>query len=140
MEDDMIAKFIDNPLNAMVFVEYAGPAGELGLADEDIIETTEPKSDEYEEYTCMKKEVKRIVHLDKTFSKFEMSQEDKCNLLCIGTERAGKSTLINEIFNLNFETIRPGTAGLFHDSVDVTFAAKDFNIGFNIFDFQGRAN
>ena len=88
----------------------------------------------------MKKEVKRIVHLDKTFSKFEMSQEDKCNLLCIGTERAGKSTLINEIFNLNFETISPGTAGLFHDSVDVTFAAKDFNIGFNIFDFQGRAN
>ena len=45
MEDDMIAKHIDNPLNAMVFVEYAGQAGELGLADEDILDATEPDSD-----------------------------------------------------------------------------------------------
>ena len=75
MEDDMIAKHIDNPLNAMVFVEYAGPEGELGLVDDDgdIYEADEPDSDGDFEYNYMKKGVKRIIHLDKTFSKFEIS-------------------------------------------------------------------
>lgn len=66
----------------------------------------------------------------------------KGNLICIGNSNIGKSSLLNLMFNLQFELNCTGSKGLFHQSVDVTFAAGDtLPMDVNVFDFQGeRAN
>ena len=76
------------------------------------------------------------MHIDRTFAKFEdQTSATACNLLCVGSPGGYKSTLLNELFMLNFEVPDSGSAKAFHDSIDVTFASKDVKLGFNVFDF-----
>ena len=45
----------------------------------------------------------------------------------------------NRLFRLNFEMMMEDkSCRAFHDSVDVIFASKDLDLGFNIFDFHGE--
>lgn len=79
------------------------------------------------------------MHLDSVFSKFTI--QGACNVLCVGREGIGKSTLLNDLFGFNFETstgiyneemltedheIYRSTdqCRLFHDSVDAIFASE----------------
>ena len=60
----------------------------------------------------------------------------KANLLCIGNANIGKSYFINEMFGLQFESNCQGSTGLFHQSVDVTFANSEvLPMDANVFDF-----
>ena len=58
-------------------------------------------------------------------------------LFCIGSPSCGKSSLLNKIFQVQFEVMEQDSVGLFHDSVDALFSSDDLPIGFNVFDFQG---
>ena len=89
------------------------------------------------------------MHLDHAFLKY--TNKVDCNLICIGEPGCFKSTLLNEVFGFNFETMGKNEmkCSMFHDSVDVTFASKDIKheragqkpLQFNVFDFQGsKAN
>ena len=58
----------------------------------------------------------------------------------MGDPKTFKSTLLNDIFGLEFEIIESEATGLFHDSVDVIFSSKALPIELNLFDFQGVTN
>ena len=124
IEDELLAKYLENPLNAMIFVEYKQDEPGFDVESESL------------------EEVKRVLHINKTFAKFEFcAARSTCNLLCIGSPGRGKSTLLNELFKLKFEVIEKESAKAFHDSIDVTFASKEVGLDFNVFDFQGiKAN
>ena len=85
--------------------------------------------------------VKRTLHVDRTFSKFE-NNNAKCNLLCVGYPGSGKSQFLNNLFKVSFEEVVDKSSNkAFHDSVDVVFAAKGVDLGLNVFDFHGvKAN
>ena len=102
-----MSKFLENPLNAMMFVQY---------------------DQRQEDFTsCEVSELRRTMHLDHTFLKY--TNKVDCNLICIGEPGALKSTLLNQVFGFKFETMsrEEKQCCMFHDSVDVTFASKDFN-------------
>ena len=61
-------------------------------------------------------------------------------LICVGQRLINKSSLLNTLFNVKFETLAKEAPGLFHDSVDIIFASKEFPTGFNVIDFNGQAN
>ena len=61
-------------------------------------------------------------------------------LICVGQRLINKSSLLNSLFNVNFETLATGAPVIFHDSVDVIFASREFATGFNVIDFNGQAN
>ena len=79
------------------------------------------------------------MHLDSVFPKFGI--QGASNVLCLGREGIGKSTLLNDLFGFNFETsigiyteemlqenyeIYRSThqCRIFHDSVDAIFASE----------------
>ena len=77
MDEELLDKYIENPLNPFMFVEYEQ-------------EVTE--------------EFKKILHIDRTFAKFEFQRSPAaCNLLCIGSPNGRKSTVLKSLFKLNFE-------------------------------------
>ena len=86
IEDELLAKYLENPLNAMIFVEYKQDEPGFDVESESL------------------EEVKRVLHINKTFAKFEFcAARSTCNLLCIGSPGRGKSTLLNDLFKLKFE-------------------------------------
>ena len=115
IEKEMMSKYLENPLNPMMFVEYDQSCEgfmQLDLSD--------PASN-----------VKRIMHIDKAYHKFDV--EGVCNVLSIGREGTRKSSLLNQVFGYQFETMMftydqkspSHQCRLFHDAVDVVFASKD---------------
>ena len=129
IEKVMMSKYLENPLNPMMFVEY--DQQQEGFIDAEV-DTT-----------------RRIMHLDKAFMKY--TRQVDCNLICIGEPGTMKSTLLNQVFGFKFEVMGtdPKQCRMFHDSVDVTFASKDIKhttnpnqqFELNVFDFQGdKAN
>lgn len=75
--------------------------------------------------------------MDPLYAKF---QDAVPNLLCMGDPKTFKSTLLNDIFGLEFEVMQEQATGLFHDSVDVIFSSNALPIELNLFDFQGATN
>ena len=57
-------------------------------------------------------------------------------MFSIGQKRIGKSTLLNNIFDSDFE-IWSNTP--LHDGIDVAFSSDEYELGFNLFDFHGDA-
>ena len=119
VQEMMLEKYLENPINPLMFVEY----------------------------NQEKVSFDRTIHCNRAYHKlrdnyFDKGVAAKGNLLCIGNSNIGKSTLLNKMFNLQFELNCAGSKGLFHQSVDVTFAAGDtLPMDVNVFDFQGeRAN
>ena len=80
--------------------------------------------------------VQRKILMNEMYPKFKNA---KPNVLCIGNPKSKKSSLLNHIFNLQFEVIHEGmyedSACLFHDSIDAVFHSKDFPSECNLFDF-----
>ena len=110
----MLDKYLENPMNPMMFIEY-----------DQSVETPE-----------------RTINCEQAYHKLREDyfegdgSQVKGNLLCIGNPNIGKSTLLNQMFNLQFELNCPGSKGLFHQSVDVTFATGDIlPMDVNVFDF-----
>jgi len=70
----------------------------------------------------MDSKIKRTIDISSIYNKL---QKPIPNLLCIGTQATGKSSLLNSIFGVAsyrlFEEIQTGALGLFHDSVDIMF-------------------
>ena len=60
------------------------------------------------------------------------------NVIFIGEPVIGKSGLINDMLNVNFEQRNRNSPGMYHDSVDVIFHSKDVPMKFNAFDFHER--
>ena len=91
---------------------------------------------------------KRTFHLKDAYDKLRSpyggfdSTSPKGNLICVGNSRAGKSYFLNEMLKMQFELSNKTSLGLFHNSVEVTFATPEvIPTKFNVFDFQGqRAN
>ena len=116
----MMDKYLENPVNPLMLIEYDQRDDRL---------------------------LKRTIYVKEAYNKlkensFALDSQLKGNLLCIGDPNIGKSYLLNKMFNLQFELNQKGSYGLFHDSVDVTFAVADvLPMDVNVFDFQGeRAN
>ena len=76
----------------------------------------------------------RTIHLDLIYPKYKSWAP---SLICIGSASCGKSRFVNDVFGVQFETMQPDSALLFHDSVDAIFTSDDMPFGFNILDFQG---
>ena len=121
----MIVKYLENPINPMIFVKYnqyvteQRDDGMTELKNLDEVEALDPR-------------IERTFYLDQAYNKFKKQVP---NLICIGDFCSGKSTMLNDTFGLHFEVIEDGTASLFHDAVDAVFDSKDIPIGFNVFDF-----
>lgn len=107
ISEAMEQKFLENAFNPGMFVSY----------------------DQKALFNGQKKIQIRMASFYKKF------KETVPNLLCIGSPKADKSTLLNELFGTSFEIISKKSNGLYHDGVDVIFDSKDFPLGFNIFDF-----
>ena len=117
LQSMMMDKYLENPVNPLMLIEY-------------------------EHGTDM-----RHIYVKEAYNKlrdnsFSVDPQLKGNLLCIGEPNIGKSYLLNQMFNLQFELKSKDSKGLFHDSVDVTFAVADtLPMDVNVFDFQGgKAN
>ena len=87
----MLEKYLENPINPLLFVEY----------------------------NQEKVSFERTIHCDKAYHKLrdnylETGIAAKGNLLCIGNSNIGKSSLLNEMFNLQFEVNCTRSKGLFH--------------------------
>ena len=59
-------------------------------------------------------------------------------MLFIGEPVIGKSRLINDMLNVDFEERSHKSPGMFHDSVDLICHSKDLPMKFNAFDFHER--
>ena len=81
VEKVMMSRYLENPLNTMMFVEY--DQSQEGFTSKDV------------------GELKRIMHLDHAFLKY--TKKVDCNLICIGEPGCLKSTLLNEVFGFKFE-------------------------------------
>ena len=98
----MLDKYLENPINPLMFVEYNQTTAELD----------------------------RTINCNLAYHKlrddyFQEGSTARGNLLCVGNSNIGKSTLLNQMFNLQFEINTPRSKGLFHQSVDVIFADGD---------------
>lgn len=117
IQPELMAKYLENPFNPMMFVTYNQQVKDfLSLKPTD-------------------QQIQRQIHLNLAYKKFKHSAP---NLLCFGSPSSRKSTLLNDIFGVQFEVCAPGSANLFHDSVDAIFSSKELPMGFNVFDFQGQ--
>ena len=64
------------------------------------------------------------------------AKDPKGNLICVGNAGAGKSTFLNKMLKMQFETSNKSATKLFHDSVDVIFSNDDLiPTLFNVWDF-----
>ena len=90
--DMLMSKYLENPFNPMMFITYNQRVE--GLRDLD----------------CSDARVERTLNLDIAYQKFK----DKTpTLICIGNPSSMKSTLLNDIFGVQFEVMCQGMAGLF---------------------------
>ena len=114
-----MSKYLENPFNPMMLITYNQRLE--GLKE---LDPSDPA-------------VERTVNLDIAYHKFR----DKApTLICIGNPSTKKSSLLNDIFGVEFEVMNDGNCGLFHDSVDALFTSKDMPLEFNILDFQGTVS
>ena len=109
-----MSKYLENPINAMMFITYNQNVPNLHS-----LETNDPS-------------IERTCHMDIAYPKFKKKAP---SLFCFGSPQARKSCMINDIFGVEFEVLQEGSAGLFHDSVDAIFNSSDVSLGMNIFDF-----
>ena len=110
----MMEKYLDNPFNPMMFIEY------------------KHNIEGFDELTTDDQRVERTINVGQTYSKYKNSSP---NLICIGNPCSGKSSFLNDMLMVAFEVIEEKSIGLFHDSVDALFTSDHLPIGFNVFDF-----
>ena len=80
---------------------------------------------------CTDPSVRRTIYLDHVYRNLKQGHP---TLLCIGTPASRKSTMLNQMLEVQFEVMQEGSIGLFHDSVDAIFTCKEIPIGFNVLD------
>ena len=110
-----MADYLANPFNAQVFVSY-----NQQVPDRKKLELNDER-------------IERKINLRDAYPKFKSTTTP--NLLCIGSNDANKSTLLNEMLGVKFEVKAEGWAGLFHDSIDALYTCTENPMGFNVFDF-----
>lgn len=114
-----MAKYLENPINAVMFMQY------------------DQLHNGFEKLEKPVPQIERKFNISHLYNKLK-SETAANNLLCIGSPSAGKSTSLNEMFAVSFEFLDPKACGLWHDSVDVIFDSKEIPLGFNVFDFHGK--
>ena len=119
IQDELAAKYLENPLNPVMFMQY------------------DQKHPGFENLIEPAPELQRQFNIRHLYNKLK-SETPTNNLLCIGSPSAGKSDRLNDMFSVSFEKRDPRACGLWHDSVDVIFSSNDIPLGFNVYDFHGK--
>ena len=124
IQDELVEKYLENPSNTFMFVQYDQKHPSI-------------QNDQLLPDYQLDPQLERKFYMKHLYNKMK-NEKPTNNLLCIGDPKAGKSSRLNEIFNIGFETIDNAAVGLWHDSIDVLFHCDELPMEFNLFDFHGK--
>ena len=137
VSDDLMAKYLENPVNPLMFVSYKQFIKDESGNDISLENYIKDEAGvDLPIAAIMTKvaddaRIERDIHLKFAYPKFKTQAP---NLVCIGDGCSGKSSFLNDVFGLHFEVVNKDAAGLFHDGIDAVFDSKDVPMGFNVFD------